>query len=194
MQLIVYNVEVTEYNGCNTKIAGEAGLKLKPRTYVNVVTIRMHMVTTATENSGQMYTIFTNDQQLFNIIKQMTWWQPKLWENFYPDLGGMHLLMSFVGCIGNLMGNTGLSNILKTAFGGVDKILLGKHFSNNIRSLRMAVEEILRLVLLNSVLPTFDDLMSYLEGLASKNRTAKLSLDGIVWPIFIALRFNKISC
>ena len=102
--------------------------------------------------------------------------------------------MSFVGCIGNLMGNTGLSNILKTAFGGVDKILLGKNFSNNIRSLRMAVEEILRLVLLNSVLTTFDDLMSYLEGLASKNRTTKLSLDGIVWPIFIALRFNKISC
>ena len=153
----------------------------------------MHMVTTATENSGQTYTIFTNDQQLFKITTQMTWWQPKLWKNFYPVLEGMHLLMSFIGCIGNLMGNTGLSNILKTSFGAVDKILLGKEFSNNIRSLRMAVKEILRLVLLNSVLTTFDDLMSYLEGLAFKNRTAKLSLDGIVWPIFIALRFNKIS-
>ena len=34
MQLIVYDVQVTEYNGFNTKIAGEAGLKLKSRTYV----------------------------------------------------------------------------------------------------------------------------------------------------------------
>ena len=45
------------------------------------------------------------------------------------------------------MENTGLSNIFKAAFGGVDKILLGKNFPNNIRALRMVVEEILRLVL-----------------------------------------------
>ena len=58
------------------------------------------------------------------------------------------------------MKNTGLSNILKADFGGVDKILLGKNFPNNIRAVRMAVEEILKPVLLDCVLPTFDDLMS----------------------------------
>ena len=31
----------------------------------------MHMVKTATENSGQTYTDFTNDQQLFKITTQM---------------------------------------------------------------------------------------------------------------------------
>ena len=86
----------------------------------------------------------------------------------------MHLLMTFDGCTGNVMENTGLSNILKAAFGSVDKMLLGTNFPNNIRDLRTVVEEVLRPILLDCVLPTFDDLMSYLEGLASKRRTTKL--------------------
>ena len=120
-------------------------------------------------------------------MNQMTWWPANVWKNFSPDLGGMHLLMPFVGCIGNLMENTGLSNILKAAFGGIDKLLLGKNFPNNIRALCMAVEQILKPVLLDSVLPTFDYLMSYLEGLSSKSHTTKLWLDGLVWPIFIEI-------
>ena len=123
----------------------------------------------------------------------MTWWNPNVWENFYPVLGRMHLLIPFVSCIRNLMENTGLSNILKAAFGGVDKMLLSKNFPNNIRTLCMFVEEILRPVLFNCVVPTFNDLMSYLEGLASKSRTAKPWLDGLVWLIFIALRFIRSS-
>ena len=177
-------VEVPKYNGYDTKIAREASQKLQPRTYttyfplinMNPAESAMHMVKTATGNSSQTYTVFTNGQQLFKITTQMTWWQPGVWENFYPVLGGMHLLMSFVGCTGSLLENTGLSNILKASLGGLDKMLLGKNFPNKIRALHMVVEEILRPVLLDCVLPTFDDLMSYLEGLASKSRTAKLSL------------------
>ena len=67
------------------------------------------------------------------------------------------------------MENTGLSNILKAALGVVDKMLLSKNFSNKIRALRMVVEETVRPVLLDCVLSTFDDLMSYLEGRASKS-------------------------
>ena len=61
-------------------------------------------------------------------------------------------------------------------------MLLCQNFPNNIRALRMAVEEILRLVLLDCVLPTLDDLMSYPEGLTSKSCTDKLWLDGLAWP------------
>ena len=78
-------------------------------------------------------------------------------------------LLSFVGCIGNLMENTGLSNIVKAALGVADKMLLGKNFSNKIRALCMVVEETVRPVLLDCGLSTFDDVMSYLEGLASKS-------------------------
>lgn len=68
-----------------------------------------------------------------------------------------------------------------------------KNFSKNIRHLRVTVEEILKPVLFNCILPTFDNLLSYLEGLLSKNRTVKLRLEEIVWPIFIGFRFIRSS-
>ena len=61
------------------------------------------MIKTAIENSGQTYTDFTNDQQLFNVTTQITWWQPNVLENFYSVLGEMSLLITFVGRMGSLM-------------------------------------------------------------------------------------------
>jgi hypothetical protein len=121
----------------------------------------------------------------------MVWWQPDIWNNFYPVLGGMHMLMSFIGCIGNLMANTGLSEMMKSAFGGVDKMLLGKNFLNNIRAIRMCVEEIIRPIILSHTVNSFDDLIEHLETFASKNRTSRLWLDGLIWPVFIALKFVR---
>ena len=40
----------------------------EPDTILNT----MYMIKTATENSSQTYTVFTNDQQLFKITTQMT--------------------------------------------------------------------------------------------------------------------------
>ena len=40
-----------------------------------------------------------------------------------PVTGGMRLVMSFVGCIGVLMKNSGLLSWLKSAFGGEEKML-----------------------------------------------------------------------
>ena len=84
MQLIGNYSEVLQYNGYNTKIAKESGQTLQSRTYVacfplinmnptesDTILSTMHMVKKAPENSGQRYTIFTNDQQLFRITTQM---------------------------------------------------------------------------------------------------------------------------
>ena len=43
----------------------------------------------------------------------------------------MHTLMSFVGSVGALMGNSGLEEVLKAAFGGVTRMLTGKNFPQN---------------------------------------------------------------
>ena len=88
MQLIVNNVELPEYNCYNTKIVREVGQKFQPRTYVtyfplinmnpaevDTILTMMHMAKTETENTGQMYIIFTNDQQLYKIATQITWCQ-----------------------------------------------------------------------------------------------------------------------
>ena len=153
VNLIANDVQVPEYGGYNTKITRETDQQLKPATHTthyplinmnpaepDTVISTMHLVKSVTEKAGQEYTVFTNDQQLFKIAIQITWWQPDFWKDFYPILGGMHMLMSFIGC--TLMANTGL--VLKSSFGGVDKMLLGKNYPNNLRALRMCTEEILQ--------------------------------------------------
>ena len=53
---------------------------------------------------------------------------PELFINFIPRLGGMHLFMSFVGCTGVFMANSGLDQVMNEAFGDVVNILTGKKF------------------------------------------------------------------
>ena len=42
------------------------------------------------------------------------------------------------------MGNSGLGEVLKAAFGGVTRMLPGKNFPQNTRALRMVAEELLQ--------------------------------------------------
>ena len=51
--------------------------------------------------------------------------------------------MSVSGRVGKLMVDSGLSDILKHAFGGIDKMLSGKKFQN-LRAFMMLTEELLR--------------------------------------------------
>ena len=74
---------------------------------------------------------------------EIVWSDPARWKFFVPRIGGMHWLMNFVGCIGNLMQNSGLLEILKSAFSGGEKMLVGKHFPNNVRALRFVFLELL---------------------------------------------------
>ena len=110
------------------------------------------MVRTATENSCKTYKVFKNDQHLLKITTHMTQWQPNVWENVYPVLGGIHLLMAFVGHMGSLMNTQNYQVFLNPLF---DKMFLGKYFPNNIRVLCMFDEEIVKSILLDCVLPSF---------------------------------------
>ena len=99
----------------------------------------------------------------------------------------MHMLMSFIGFIGTLMANTGLAEILKPAFGGVDKMLLGTKYPQNLRALRMCAEEVLQPFLLEETVTDFETLMNSLSMKANQCRTARVWLDGLIWPVFIAM-------
>ena len=61
-----------------------------------------------------------------------------------PRISGMHWVMSFVGCIGFLMKNSGLISWLKSAFGGAEKTLSGQKINMNIRTPLFAMLELLR--------------------------------------------------
>lgn len=57
------------------------------------------------------------------------------------------------------MSDSGLQEVLKTVFGGVDRMLIGKRFPQNVRALRLLItEEHLRSVVENT--QCYDKLMA----------------------------------
>ena len=102
----------------------------------------------------------------------------------------MHLLMSFIGCVGNLMSNSGLDEIMKAAFAGVDKVLLGsKYFPQNVRALRMVVEELLRPYM--SEINSYTELKSVLDEVSEKSKTGKLWVDNLIKPVFLIMQYIR---
>lgn len=147
-----------EFNGYNTKRAREEGQSLKPKTkaiylplidmppaeYDTVLT-SMLQIKKLSELTGQPFTLFTLDQQLYRYAVEIQWALPEIFlpSSFVLRLGGMHMLMSFVGAVGSLMNKSGLADIMSSAFAGVQKMLIGKKFPMCMRALKMVVEVIL---------------------------------------------------
>jgi len=64
------------------------------------------------------------DQQLDKVVINAMWVYLKKFPSFVLRLGGMHMLMSLVGCVGVLMANSCLEQILKSSFSSVVNMLL----------------------------------------------------------------------
>ena len=125
-------------------------IDMPPAEY-DIILTSMLQVKQLSEAAGQQFTVFTLDQQLYRYAVEIQWALPGLFplSTFFVRLGGMHFLMGFIGAVGNLMTETGLADIMSSAFGGVRKMLSGKKFPMCMRALRMVVEVIL--------IPVFDD-------------------------------------
>ena len=103
----------------------------------------------------------------------------------------MHLLMSYSGCVGTLMADTGIVQILGVAFGGVLKMVTGKKFPQNVRALRILVEELLGPVFEKNHLESMLDLKKTLDEISSESRTAKLWVDCLIKPVFTMLKYIR---
>ena len=147
------STDCPEYHGYNTKVCREQGHILKRKTSIvylpliykapadpNTIMSDMLKARAVTETTGQEYVVFTADQQLYRVAVHVMWENQVLFGNIYLRLGGMHLLMSYVGCIGSLMAGSGIVEVLSEAFGGVLKMLTGKKYPYNVRALRMLIE------------------------------------------------------
>ncbi len=199
---VTANPDTPEYNGFNTKLAREHGHSVKPATtavYTPLIdmipsdpdTIMTAMVESQriTNECGQAITVFTNDQQLYRVAVNITWVYPDLFTNFVPRLGGMHFLMSFIGAVGTLMANTGLTEVMQIAFGGVAKMLTGKKFPQNLRALRLIVEELLRPIINDT--ENYDELIALLDSKSHESRTAKLWVDNLIKPVLLMMVFVR---
>ena len=202
LQDVVRSEQCPEYHGYNTKLAREQGQTVKSKTrsdYLPLIDMKpsdpdtiMTALTTSkvlTTQYGQEYTIFTGDLQLYRVAVNIVWAIPEQFDSVVLRLGGMHLLMSFVGSVGTLMGNSGLEELLESTFAGVTKLLNGKKFPQNVRALRIVTEELLRNTLEN--FNGYSDLEGYLNDLCSQSRTAKLWVDCLIRPVLLMMMYVR---
>ena len=199
---IIHEPNVPDFSGYNTKHMRENGKTVKTKTKViykplvnktpsdpSTILTAMCDVEKACEKSGQKETVFTCDQQLYRVTMDIIWNDPQRWANFYPRLGGMHWLMSFVGSVGKLMKNSGLDRLMKAAFAGVEKMLVGKKFPMNVRALRIVVIELLRTIITKDT--SRDDMVSTLKSIAKESLLAKHWIDNLIYPVFLMMMYIR---
>ena len=201
---ILTKPDCPEFNGCNTRISREQGHCYRPRTkaiylpLIDMIPSDPDTIMTAltqaqhlTLKTGQKYVICTCDLQLYRLATHITRTYQDKFENVILRLGGMHSLMSFVGSIGTLMEESGLSEILSDVFGGVSKMLSGKKFPQNLRALRMVAEELLRRILREMPVVCHQDLIQVLEDLSAQSKTTKLWVDVLIKPVLISMIYVR---
>ena len=121
-----------EFNGFNTAIARTNGQQLEAKTnmqYIPLIDMTPHdpdtMMTSLTQaqeittSMGQNYVVYTCDLQLYKVAQSILWAYPDRFKNVVLRLGGMHMLMSFIGAVGSLMIETGLNDVLESVFGKI---------------------------------------------------------------------------
>ena len=71
--------------------------------------------------------------------------------------------MSHIGSISVLITGTGVNEILDKAFGGIPKMLTGKRYLQNLRALRMLMEELPRPLSKDGNITSHSQLVKVLE-------------------------------
>ena len=182
-----------------TRVNNDAQYILLPNPRLDITPAESDTMLTAmvetqrlTNMTGQAYTIFTNDQQLYRVVVNITWVCSDRFQNFIPRLGGMHTLMNFAGALGSLMVESGRDNILQAAFSGVPNMLYGNYFLQNIRVLRLLTEKLLRGVIIDmNDSESYSDLMQILDEWAIQSSTTRFWVYNIIEPVFIMMMFVR---
>ena len=78
----------------------------------------MYRAKSLTIKYGQDFTVFTGDLQIYTVAANIVREYPDQFDDAVLQLGGMHTLISFFGCIGILMAASGLQEIMESTFGG----------------------------------------------------------------------------
>ena len=110
------------------KLRQKQGCEIKSKTNVlysplidkklsdpSTILTAMDAVEKTSKKAGQEITILTCDPQLYRVVVNILWADPERWSQFLIFLGGMHILMSFIGCVGKLMSCSGLSILMGKA-------------------------------------------------------------------------------
>ena len=167
----------------------------KPPAHAATIMTAMVKAKQISEAANQRFTILTLDQQLcrvaLHVLSENEAKQTKCHNCYMRRLGGMHLLMSYCGCIDAIMADTGIVEILSVPFDGVLKMPSGKKFPQNVRALRMLVEELLRPLFGKNSFHNMDDLLQELDAISVKSKTSQPWVDSLIKPIFAILKYIR---
>ena len=201
---ITNNEACPEYNGYNTMVTRQQGVSMQPKTKAvylplidmtpsdpDTIMTALHEAKRLTKERGQNNAIFTSDQQLYKVAVEVQWAYPREFSDVINRLGGMHTLTSFAGAVGTLMQGSGLSEVLESTFAGVTKMLSGKKFPQNIRAMRLVLEEMLRSTMSDGSISTMEELLTRLDHAASTSNTSKLWVDCFIKPVFIMMLYVR---
>ena len=116
-----------EWSGHMAAIAHQQDIPLNATKYIfapvinetpshpDTVLTTMLVHETFTAEHGQIYPYLEADTQLYKVVIHIKWSDTDRWKHMIIRPGGMHTLMSFIGCIGTLMSGTGLQKVLGAA-------------------------------------------------------------------------------
>ena len=198
MKTSLTNDKVPDYNGFNTQRTCVSGQSLKLKSKVvftahldrtppdpsTMLTV-MDEVARITHETGLPVTVFTADQQLYRAALDILWTYEIQFTYFLNRIGGMHWVMSFVGCIGVLMENSGLLSWLKSAFGGAEKIITGKKFPMNVRALHFAMFEVLQDYVGKT--KSLQDFSHFLDACSSKGMLSKHWVENLIRSVIVIM-------
>ena len=199
---ILPNPCIPEYirnNTCHCREAGVSPAPKLPMAYLPIINMRtadpiavLTPIPTGfkvTQASNQDILVLTCDQLIYQSVVEITFDRPEYLTNTVVILGGLHV--DFVGSIGSLMADSGLKEILSTAFGSVEKMLQGKKFLKNIRALRSVIEDMFCpvLVAVDSAINDMDELHIVLDRLSSLSRTTKMWVRNTIKSMFLMMLY-----
>ena len=117
------------------------------------------------------------------------WAVSNRFQNFIPSISGMHWIMSFVGTIGVLMTNSGLLPWLKSAFGGVEKMITGKKSPHERK--RAQIWNVGASKKPRERNGNFEDFDIFLESCSSKSVLSKQCIVNFIRPVMLMLIYIR---
>jgi hypothetical protein len=107
---------------------------------------------------GMTYVNLSIDMQLYMVAQQIKWWESERFREVILHPGAMHIIMSFMGCIGTLIKGTGLDVLVGAAFGHHKGIMSGKAWVKAMRAFRMVTIVLLQHIF-KKVYNSFDEII-----------------------------------
>ena len=160
-----------------------------PPSHPDTILTAIKYIEAFVQSHGQKNLHLVVDMQLYKVAIQIKWADPLRWQHLLVRPGGMHTLMSFLGCIGNLMKGSGLEEILNVAYKGVSSMLNGKSWPKALRGLRMVATALLK-DYLKAGKDSYSEISSELES-ARSSTTGRLWVDCFIYPVVLAHMFVR---